>query len=72
MFYDKSTDYSITLPLGRTIIVKPIWTCFYCLIKNLKSENPVGQKPNKREKEYSALNVHIAPSEKNNFNLAAC
>ena len=30
----------------------------------------MGQKPNKREKEYSALNVYIAPSKMNN--LATC
>ena len=30
------------------------------------------QKPNRRKKEYSALNVHIAPPEMNNLNLATC
>ena len=30
------------------------------------------QKSNKREKEYSALNVHIALPEMNNFILATC
>ena len=33
----------------------------------------MGQKrPNIREKEYSALNVHIAPPEMNNVILATC
>ena len=30
------------------------------------------QKPNIREKEYSAINIHIAPLEMNNLNLATC
>ena len=30
----------------------------------------MGQKPIKKEKEYSALNVYIAPPEMNNFILA--
>ena len=32
----------------------------------------MGQKPNIREKEYSALNVYIAPPEMNNLILAIC
>ena len=32
----------------------------------------MGQKSNIREKEYSALNVHIAPPEMNNLILATC
>ena len=32
----------------------------------------MGQKLNKKEKEYSALNVHIAPLEMNNFILVTC
>ena len=32
----------------------------------------MGQKPNKKEKDYSALNVHIAPSEMNNLILTTC
>ena len=32
----------------------------------------MGQKPNKREKEYSALNVHIASLEMNNLILVTC
>ena len=30
----------------------------------------MGQKSNEREKEYSALNVHVASPKMNNFNLA--
>ena len=32
----------------------------------------MGQKSNKRKKEYSALNVHIAPPKMNNLILATC
>ena len=32
----------------------------------------MGQKSNKREKKYNALNVHIAPSKMNNLILATC
>ena len=41
-------------------------------LKTLSRKNPVGQKSNIREKEYSALNVHITPSEMNNLILATC
>ena len=39
-------------------------------MKNLKSEKPSGTKIEQKGKKYSALNVHIAPPEKNNINLA--
>ena len=32
----------------------------------------MGQKPNKKKKEYSVLNVHIALLEMNNLILASC
>ena len=32
----------------------------------------MGQKPNRKEKEYNVLNVHIAPPEMNNLILAIC
>ena len=44
----------------------------YCFVKNLKSKNSVEQKSNKREKKYSALNVHIASFEMNNLILVTC
>ena len=65
---------SPTLPLGRIIIVKPNWTCFYCLVKNLKSEKTQWDKkrPNIREKSTVHFNVHIAPPKMNNLILATC
>ena len=41
-------------------------------LKTLNQKNPVGQKPIIREKEYSVLQVHVAPLEKNNLNYVAC
>ena len=41
-------------------------------LKILSRKNPMGQKPIIREKEYSALQVHVAPPEKNNLNHVAC
>ena len=62
----------ITLLLGWTIIVNLIERAYTASLKILSQKNPMGQKPNKRKKEYSALNVHIAPPEMNNLNLATC
>ena len=66
------TNILITLPLGRTIIVKPNWTYLYCLVKNLKSKKLSGTKTEQKEKEYSALNIHIATPKMNNRNLTTC
>ena len=41
-------------------------------LKTLSRKNPMGQRPIIRKKEYSALQVHIAPPEKNNLNHVAC
>ena len=41
-------------------------------LKTLSQKNPMGQKSIIREKEYSALQVHVAPPEKNNLNHVAC
>ena len=49
--------------IGRVYIVS---------LKTLGQKNPKGQKPNKREKEYNAQNVYIAPPEMNNFILITC
>ena len=65
-------QYFHNTSLGRTIIVKLNWTCFIASLKTLSWKNPMGQKSNIREKEYNALNVHIAPPEMNNLNLATC
>ena len=41
-------------------------------LKILNRKNSIGQKSIIREKEYSALKVHVAPPEKNNLNHVAC
>ena len=41
-------------------------------LKTLSRKNSMGQKPIIRKKEYSALQVHVAPPEKNNLNHVAC
>ena len=41
-------------------------------LKTLSRKNSMGQKPNKRKKEYSVLNVHIALLEMNNLILTTC
>ena len=41
-------------------------------LKILSRKNSMGQKPIIREKEYNALQVHVAPPEKNNLNHLAC
>ena len=41
-------------------------------LKTLSRKNSVGQKSIIREKEYSALLVHVAPPKKNNLNHVAC
>ena len=59
----------------------PPWTMYHIdtlgypattSLKTLSRKNPVGQKPIIRKKKYSALQVHVAPSEKNNLNHVAC
>ena len=59
----------------------PLWTICHIdtlghpattSLKTLSRKNLVGQKSIIREKEYSALQVHVAPPEKNNFNHVAC
>ena len=41
-------------------------------LKTLSRKNPMRQKSIMREKEYSALQVYVAPPEKNNLNHVAC
>ena len=41
-------------------------------LKTLSRKNPMRQKPIIREKEYSALQVHVAPPKKNNLNHVSC
>ena len=41
-------------------------------LKTLSRKNSVGQKLIIKKKEYSALQVHVAPPKKNNLNHVAC
>ena len=41
-------------------------------LKTLSRKNPMRQKSIMREKEYSALQVYVAPPKKNNLNHVAC
>ena len=58
----------------------PLWTMCHIdtlgyltttSLKILSRKNSMGQKPIIREKEYNALQVHVALSEKNNLNHVA-